>query len=250
MQRLGRHSGRIKELRRRIRRRTEGEVVVDGRRLLADVVRWEIPVLELYVAAGLAGDPEVERWAAVAGEAWQMEESLFAAVAPTKSPQGVLAVVGEPQWPPWRAATGVAVWLDAVQDPGNLGAIVRAAAGLGAAAVLLSPGCADPFAPAAVRGSAAAVLRLPVEREVTAARAADRVRTAGGEVWATGTAGVEVGRWSPATPTLLMLGAEGRGLDPATVALADGTVSIPLGRGVESLNVAVAAGILLERLRR
>lgn len=249
MQQLGRHSARIKDLRRRIRRRPEGEVVVDGRRLVADVVRWEVPLLELYVAAGLAGDPQVEGWAAAAGEAWQMEDGLFTALAPTKSPQGVLAVVAEPQWPRWRAATGVAIWLDAVQDPGNLGAIVRSAAGLGAAAVLLSGGCADPFAPAAVRGSAGAVLRLPVERDVTASRAADRVRAAGGEVWATGAAGVDLDDWSPATPTLLMLGAEGRGLEPATVELADGTVSIPLGRGIESLNVAVAAGILLERLR-
>jgi len=249
MQRLGRHSTRLKELRRRIRRRPEGEVIVDGRRLLADVVRWEVPLLEVYVAAGLAGDPEIEGWAAMAGEAWQVEDDLFAAVAPTRSPQGVLAVVTEPQWPPWRAATGVGVWLDTVQDPGNLGAIVRSAAGLGAAAVLLSSGCADPFAPAAVRGSAGAVLRMPVERDVTASRAADRVRASGGEVWATGATGVDLDDWSPATPTLLLLGAEGRGLDAATVTLADGAVSIPLGRGIESLNVAVAAGILLERLR-
>ena len=78
MQRLGRHSARLKELRRRIRRRPEGEVIVDGRRLLADVVRWEVALLEVYVAAGLAGDPEIEGWAATAGEAWQVEDDLFA----------------------------------------------------------------------------------------------------------------------------------------------------------------------------
>ena len=211
---------------------------------------WEIPVLELYVAAGRAGDPEVESWAAIAGETWQLEDRVFSALAPTKSPQGVLAIIAEPQWPPWRAATGVGLWLDGVQDPGNLGAIVRSAAGLGAAAVLLSPGCADPFGPAAVRGSAGAVLRLPVEREIPVSRAVDRVRTAGGEVWATGAVGTAVDGWSPAAPTLLMLGAEGRGLEPEASDLADGTVTIPLGRGLDSLNVAVAAGILLQRLRR
>jgi TrmH family RNA methyltransferase len=197
----------------------------------------------------VAGDPEVETWAAAAGEAWQMEDGVFSSIAPTRSPQGVLAIVSEPQFPPWKAATGVGVWLDTVQDPGNLGAVVRCAAALDVAAVLLSPECADPYGPAAVRGSAAAGLRIPVERGVTAPEVVERVRSAGGEVWATGAAGIDLARWSPAAPTLLMLGAEGRGLEPTTVQLADGSVTIPLARGVESLNVAVAAGILLERLR-
>lgn len=249
MQQLGKHSTRLKDLRRRIRQRPDGEVIVDGRRLVVDMVRWEIPLLELYVAASVAGDPQVEAWAAVAGEAWQMEDRVFASVAPTRSPQGVLAIVAEPQWPPWQAATGIGVWLDSIQDPGNLGAIVRCAAALDAAAVMLSPECADPYGPAAVRGSAGAGLRIPVEPGVTAPEAVERVRAGGGEVWATGATGIDLARWSPAAPTLLMLGAEGRGLEPETVQLADGTVTVPLARGVESLNVSVAAGILLERLR-
>jgi TrmH family RNA methyltransferase len=77
----------------------------------------------------------------------------------------------------------------------------------------------------------------------------ERVRGSGGEVWATGSAGAPCAGWSPRRPTLLLIGAEGGGLEPGVRAAADGTVTIPLSRGVESLNVAVAAGILLERLR-
>jgi TrmH family RNA methyltransferase len=250
IERLGRHGSRIKDLRRRIRNRRDGEVVVDGRRLVADLVRWQVPILELYLTAEAAAAPDAARWIAAAAAAWELEAPVRAELAPTRSPQGVLAVAEEPRWPRWPARAGVALWLEQVQDPGNLGAIVRAAAGLGAAAVLLSPGCADPFAPAAVRGSAGAVFRLPLERAVSAAAAAQRVREAGGEIWATGAGGRPLSGWRPAEPCLLLLGAEGAGLSADASDLADGELTIPLERGVESLNVAVAAGILLQHLWR
>jgi TrmH family RNA methyltransferase len=246
MERLGKHNQRLKELRRRARERRDGEVVVDGRRLIADLVRWDVPIRELYVAAGIDLDRPVR---AVSERVWEVEASVLTEVAPTRHPQGVLAVVDEPSWPPWSARSGVALWLEGVQDPGNLGAIVRAAAGLGARAVLLSPGCADPFGPLAVRGSAGAVFRIPVAREVPGLRAIERVRAHSGEAWATAAEGAAVTGWRPADPTLLLLGAEGRGLSAEVAALADGTVAIPLDRDLDSLNVAVAAGILLEQLR-
>ena len=249
MEKLGRHGARVKDLRRRVRRRHPGEVIVDGRRLVADLVRWGVPIRELYVTAEIVADGDVAAWTAAAGSVFELEEPVLRDLAPTRSPQGVLAVVEEPRWPPWAARGGVALWLDLVRDPGNLGAIVRAAAGLGAAAVLLSPECADPFGPSAVRGAAGAVFRVPVEREVTVASAAERVRTAGGEVWATGAEGRPIEGWRPAEPCLLLLGAEASGLGVEASDLAEGSVTIPLGRDVESLNVAVATGILLQHLR-
>ncbi len=245
MERVGKSSWRVKELRRAIRERPDGVVVVDGVRVVADLVRWGVPVRELWLAASAEIDSRV---AAAAERLLQVDDAVFGTVAPTRSPQGVLAVVEEPRWPAWSGQDGVAVWLDGVQDPGNVGAVVRAAAGLGAATVLLSPGCADPFSPAAVRGSAGACFRVPVEREVTASRAAARVREHRGEVWATGGDGVPVGRWAPRTPMVLMLGAEGRGLSQEALGEAEDTVTIPLARDVESLNLAVAAGVLLARI--
>ncbi len=224
-------------------------MVVDGRRVVADLVRWEVPLVELYLTPEAAGSAAGRELAAVCESTWVVEPEVFATVAPTRSPQGVLAVVAEPRWPAWRAAGGVALWLDSVQDPGNLGAIVRSAAALGASAVLLGPGSADPWSPAAVRGAAGAVFRIPVEREVAAARAVRRVREGGGEVWAAAGAGETLAPGRVREPLLLMLGAEGRGLAAEALELADRTVALPLGRGVESLNVAVAAGILLWAVR-
>jgi TrmH family RNA methyltransferase len=229
-----------------VRDRRPGEVVVDGRRLVADLVRWSLPIRELYVEAEVGADPKL---VAAADHAFAVEARVLSGISPTRHPQGVLAVVDEPRWPEWSAERGTALYLEGLQDPGNLGAIVRAAAALGAARVLLSPGCVDPFHPVVVRGSAGAVLRVPVDREVDLNDAIERARSAGGEVWATGAGGTPTHRWRPSEPVLLLLGSEGAGLSEAAAGLADGAVAIPLERGVESLNVAVATGILLHHLR-
>ena len=249
IEQLGRHGARVKDLRRRVKRRREDEVIVDGRRLVDDLVRWEVPIRELYLTPELIAEPLAAAWRAVAPIVFELDPLVLADLAPTRNPQGVLAVAEAPRWPQWSVERGVALWLDRVQDPGNLGAIVRSAAGLRAASVLLSPACADPFSPAAVRGSAGAVFRLPVEREVTVGGAVERLRAAGGQVWASGAKGTPISLWRPPEPCLLLLGAEGAGLTPEAEGLVDGTVTIPMNRDVESLNVAVAAGILLQHLR-
>jgi TrmH family RNA methyltransferase len=225
-------------------------VVVDGRRLVSDLVRWKVPIEELYLVPEISDEFEAMGWRDTAESVFEIEASVLADIAPTKSPQGVLAIAREPQEREWTAGTGVTLWLDRIQDPGNIGAIIRSAAGLGAAAVLLSPGCADPFASSAVRGSAGASFRVPLRRHTEAGEAIEAVRQAGGEAWATDSRGQKIEDWRPSEPCLLLLGAEGVGLDPEVVALADGTVAIPMSRGIESLNVAVATGILLEHLRR
>ncbi len=220
---------------------------MDGWRILHDLVEWEETILELYLASSVVESAD-ERVVAAASEVLVLEDSVLAQIAPTRHPQGALAVVREPVWPEWTPG-GATVLLDAVQDPGNVGAVVRSAAALGAQAVLLSPGCVDPWTAAAVRGSAGAVFRLPVLRPVAVDEAIATVRAAGGEVWATGGYGTPIGEWWPHVPLLVLFGSEGEGLNERWRASSDGTVSIPLERGIDSLNLAVAAGIVLERAR-
>jgi len=249
MQRIGRHSERVKELRRSIRKRPPGVVIVDGRRLVADLIRWQVPIRDLYISEELAGQGAGVDLCLAAGNTWVLADPVLEEISPTRTPQGVLAVAAEPEAWPWPADSGVTLLLEGVQDPGNLGAIVRSAAALGAAGVLLAPGCADPFSPSAVRGSAGAVFRLPPRREVPVEEAVAVIRGGGGWVQAAAAGGQSMEGWFPQGAGLLLLGAEGAGLAPETLALADGRVTIPLDRQVESLNVAVAAGILLQHLR-
>jgi TrmH family RNA methyltransferase len=244
--RLGRTSPRLKELRRRARRRRAGEVMVEGWRLVADLVRWGVRLRELYLGESAAISSAAAQLVAASADAWIVADSVLESVAPTRHPQGVLAVVAEPTQEPWQATVGITLYLDQLQDPGNVGAIIRSAAALGAGTVLISKTCADPYHPAAVRGSAAAVFRLPVVTGIDPAEAAGQIRTARGEVWAADTTGVAIDHWRPGEPTLLLLGSEGSGLSDEAAAAADQRVTIPLARSVESLNVAVAAALLLQ----
>jgi TrmH family RNA methyltransferase len=249
MKALGRHSARLRELRACIRQRPSGLVIVDGLRIIQDLVHWGIPIGELFLSADLADQAGEQSWFRHAEQVWIVAPTVMEDLAPTRHPQGVLAIVHEPPAAQWAARRGAAGYLDHVQDPGNAGAIIRSAAGLGAAAVLLSPGCADPFAPLSVRGAAGAVFRIPIERNVSAKDAIARVHESGGSAWATGTGGTSLASWRPRLPILLLFGSEGPGLAAELLERADGTVSIPLERGIDSLNVAVAAGIVLQTLR-
>jgi len=97
LDRIGRHGARLKELRRRVRERRPGEVVVDGRRLLDDLVRWGVPLLELYVAEGLAASPGLEPLLSAARQVFAVGERALAEVAPTRcttGPRTISAVSG------------------------------------------------------------------------------------------------------------------------------------------------------------
>ena len=247
---LGRHSPRLQRLRRIIAREEPALTVLDGLKLIEDAAAAGARVTEVYGTASqlaaLSGLPwflELSR----RGAAFALDDVVVQRVAPTRSSQGVLAVVEVPRAE--VVAAGVAVYLAGVQDPGNVGGIVRSAAAFGATGVACSPECADPFSPRAFRASAGMALLLPVATIDDFAGLARAFRAAGGTVAATaGEGGVAVGRWRPARPVLVVFGNEGQGVPQDVLESCDSVVSVPIAGRVESLNVAVAAGIVLHAL--
>jgi len=176
-----------------------------------------------------------------------VDDATLARVAPTTTPQGLLAIVRVPHHR--LEPTGVAVYLDRVQDPGNVGAVIRSAAAFGASGVACSPGCASPFSWRSLRASAGHALLLPVQAEAEFAPLADAFAAAGGELAAaSGRGGTPLGRFLPRRPLLLVIGNEGQGVAPEIAARCDATVTIPLAGNVESLNVTVAASVILASL--
>jgi TrmH family RNA methyltransferase len=134
------------------------------------------------------------------------------------------------------------VFLDAVADPGNVGTIVRSAAALTGAQVVLGAGCADAYSPKALRAGMGAVLARPPARAAIEATPAPRLAL---QTRGAASLDAEIARLAPAT---LVLGAEREGVSEAVLAACDGTATIPLQPGAESLNVAATAAIALHRI--
>ena len=179
--------------------------------------------------------------------------NVLAAMSPSHTPSGVVALAGRPR-ADWaaalRPAPALLVIAVDVQDAGNLGAIVRAADAGGATGVVAAGSSADPFGWKALRGAMGSAFRLPVLREREVAAAIDHARQAGLAIVASAAHGGS----SPhavdlAGPTAIVLGSEGLGLDPEVVANADARVTIPMRAGVDSLNVAVAAALMVYEAR-
>ena len=247
---LGRHNPRVARLRRIIGRQEPELTAADGLKLTLDLAAAGVPIVELFAVAeqldALRACPALER-VFQGGRAHLLDPATAAQIAPTRQTQGVLAVVAVPA--ARLAPAGVVVYLDRVQDPGNVGGVIRCAAAFGASGVACSPGCADPFSPRAVRASAGQALVFPVEAEAAFAPLVDAVRRAGGEAFATASrAGVPLSRWRPRAPLLLALGNEGHGVSEEVMLRCSGQVSVPLRDGVESLNVAATAAVILAAL--
>ncbi len=248
--RPGRHSAILARLRRIARGAEPGVTAVDGAKLVFDLLDRGVPAEMLFTTS--------EHLEALAARGWLdegdrqrrlnlVDEATLARVAPTATPQGLLAVVRVPQHR--LEPAGVAVYLDRVQDPGNVGAVIRSAAAFGASGVACSPGCASPFSWRSLRASAGHALLLPVQAEAEFAPLADAFAAAGGEVAAaSGHGGTPLGSFRPRRPLLLVVGSEGQGVAPEIVARCDRTVTIPTSPTVESLNVTVAASVILASL--
>jgi TrmH family RNA methyltransferase len=189
------------------------------------------------------------RLAALPGERWLASEHALKAAADTVTPQGIVAVIPVPAAPAEIGPLPLVLVLDGLQDPGNLGTILRSAWAAGAGAVVTTPGTADPYSPKVVRAGMGAHFHLALLPEQPWPQIARLV--AGRQVLlaeARGGTPYDQVAWSQ--PTALIIGSEAHGSGPEARALATATVSIPLAEGVDSLNAAVAASILLFEARR
>lgn len=184
-----------------------------------------------------------------------MTPRQFAAIAPSKTPPGVLGVVALPcdccsaRLP---ADPGPRVLLlEDIQDPGNVGALVRTAAAFGFSGIILSDKCADPFSPKAVQASAGTLLSIWVRRTSYWVRTVSALARKGYHVVVADTNGGVTPEQVPGHKLVLALGSEGRGPSDKVMRLAGSVVTIPYNASrAESLNVAVAGAICMYAVTR
>ncbi|HET7423271.1 MAG TPA: RNA methyltransferase [Gemmatimonadales bacterium] len=250
----------IRDLHRRRGRERRGLALAEGVRLVEEALAARIPIRGAAVAPGLEGTPRGTALKSALERAGVRVETVSDAeledLADTDQPQGVVAVIEPRAWrledltpDPGRPV----VVLDGVQDPGNVGTILRTTLGLGGAGVVALKGTADLHNAKVVRGSMGALFRLPaVAADVTEYLAWAKASSV--ETWVTAADGEPLRRSGeargPRPRVALVLGNEGAGVGAALSAAAQRRVAIPLAPGAESLNVAVAAGILLYEVAR
>lgn len=183
---------------------------------------------------------------------YEADAALFRALTGFDVHRGCLAMGERPAPTPWREITSRArtvVVLENVGNPDNVGGVFRAAAALGADAVLLSPGCADPLYRKSIRTSMAATLTLPFATAEPWPDMIDALRAEGFEIAALTPSGADaIDRIHRPARLALLLGHEGQGLTDDALSRADRRVRIPMAPGADSLNVVTAAAIAMHRL--
>lgn len=254
----GRHNPLLKELRAGFARAeptSGGYCAIEGLRTVEEAIRSGLRFHAVFFAdSALSLAERLLSQLSAHTDTLLVPDKLFAASAPTESPQGVAALVLPKKFTLQnildRAAAGPIVALAGIQDPGNLGTIVRSAEAFGAAGVLLGTGTVSQFNAKVIRASAGSMFRMPSVR-ADLGQILPKLRERGIRIYGTSShRGVSLPESNLSPPLALMIGSEGGGVARDLIALADETIVVPHAPQVESLNAGVAASLLLYECSR
>lgn len=254
----GRHNALVKDLRRAFARgelTSDGYSAIEGFRIMEEAIRSGLRFRAVFFSESALG--RAEKLLSQLGaqvETLLLPDKLFAGVVPSDAPQGVAALA---RWKEFsledvlaRSKVGPLLAIAGVQDPGNLGTILRSAEAFSAGGALLGEGTVSPFNPKVVRASAGSVFRLPVAR-VKLSTALGRMKDYGLRLVATAShKGTRLDQAKLAGPMAIFIGSEGAGLPRDLIKEMDEVVAIPQAPEVESLNAGVAASIVLYEVMR
>jgi TrmH family RNA methyltransferase len=254
----GRHNALVKELRRAFSRgelTSDGYCAIEGFRILEEAIRSGLRFRAVFFSESAAARAErLLSQLAAQVETLLLPDKLFSSAVPSHAPQGVAALAR------LRAASlkevlakseaGPLLVVAGVQDPGNLGTILRSAEAFGAGGVVLGEGTVSPFNPKVVRASAGSVFRLPVAR-AKLSEALALMKELGLRLVATAShQGTPLDQAKLSAPLAIFIGSEGAGLSRDIFQEMDEVVAIPQAPQVESLNVGVATSIVLYEVMR
>ena len=252
-----RQNARVKELRRAFHEAAptvKGEVAIEGMHLLEEAIRAGLKLSSVFVS-----EPAAERarkllpQLSAHTETLLLPDEIFASAVPTETPQGIAALVKVKSFALDDAlvpAPALLVIAAGLQDPGNLGTIVRSAEAFAATGLLVAERTVSPWNWKAVRASAGSMFRLPVVK-VTLAEALAEVKRRGLRVLATSShKGTQIGECDLRGSVAIIIGNEGAGLPKDVLAQADEAVCIPQSPKVESLNAGIATSIILYEASR
>lgn len=254
----GRHNALVKEMRRAFSRAElteDGACAIEGVRIIEEAIRSGLRFDAVFFSESAEG--QAKRLLPQIGahvETAVLPDKLFASIVPSETPQGVAALVRYRQSSTeallQKIASGPLLVVAGLQDPGNLGTILRSAEAFGAAGVALGEGTVSPFNAKVVRGSAGSIFRLVLVR-VKLAELMVKLREKTVRLVATSShKGVSLPEANLAGPLAVLIGGEGAGISKDVMAMVDDVLAIPHAAQVESLNAGVAASIVLYEIAR
>lgn len=253
----------------------EGDpLAIEGRKLVEDALASGLETRALLISQ--SGERDLPHILDVASQSdagiprsriFRTTDKLFAGISGTEAPQGIAALFKQPVWGLEDALRGPArrdgtyatvlegkppliVVMTAIQDPGNVGTIVRSAEAFAATGAIATKGTADPWSPKALRASAGSALRLPLLRGLAVSVVLAQLRISGAKIVAAsakhpGPSDADLLSECLAGPAAIFVGSEGAGLPAEVEHAADARIAIPMSEQVESLNAGVAASIVL-----
>ncbi len=233
---------RWKKLQKKRDREKEQCFMVEGFHLVEEAVNssWNVKEIIVREDIDLPNEWQSYKWFSVTHE-------VYNAITETENPQGVAAVIDRTD-PEWGDFSRLLV-LDAIQDPGNLGTLIRTADAAGFDAIIAGKGTVDPFNDKALRSTQGSIFHVPIfQGELD--EWLPTMKDKGYSIWATSLQNAEeYQNIEPTTPVALLVGNEGAGVQDEYLEFADQNVTIPIFGQAESLNVAIASGILMYYLR-
>jgi TrmH family RNA methyltransferase len=228
---------RLRSLREKKEREALGLFAVEGEKAVRELLAAGFPFVEIYGTAA---------WSGAVTQPVTAAEMARCSHFPTPSPVLAVGRLRREPLPAGALDRGLTLALDAVQDPGNVGTILRIADWYAIDRVLLGADCADLFSPKVVQASMGSFARVPVHAvELAAALASVRVPVFGCDL-----TGTDVHGLPPQRDAILVIGSEGRGLSPAVAARVSERLTIARYGRAESLNAAIAAAVVCDNLRR
>lgn len=241
---------------RRVRDGAVQELIfVEGKRLVGEAVSAGVVIDECLVAESF-GDAELVERIGARAPVFDVPDRLFKSIADTMNPQGIVVLAQRPksgffQRQDLPLDASPFVFLKDVNNPSNLGAILRTAEAAGAGGVITSSGSADAFSAKSLRAAMGSAFRMKVEQGIGLAKAVEWARTRGIRVVATDPVdGVDYTANDWTVPTLVIFGSEAHGLAREEIAMCDASIRISIAEGVESLNLAASAAVILFEARR
>lgn len=249
------HVKKINRLKKSARfRRKEKCFIAEGFKLVEEAFSHD-KVRQVYVSSEVE-DEYFSRFSHKISESCieRVSASVFREISDTATPQGILALVEMPEYSREEIVAkenAALVCLEDIRDPGNLGTIIRTAEGAGMSALVMSEGCVDLFNPKVVRATMGAMFRMPFYITKNMTTEVEYLRSEGFTMYAAQLDGTMIySECSYEGKTGILIGNEANGIRPETSAVTDEKIIIPMEGGVESLNAAVSAAILMYEVHR